>query len=151
MSDEIEIIRLKVGDEALARKAMSILIPEEESEHQVPTINHLKTLLANNSNCLILALIEELPVGFTIAYSMPRYSRDGQMAYLFDILVHIDHRRKGIGSRMIELLKKTFYAQGVDSIWVGTDIDNSPAIALYEATEANVFLHLFMNFGIRKC
>ena len=77
---------------------------------------------------------------------MPRYSRDGQIAYLYEIGVSLEHRRKGIASRMIGLLKECMRAQGVTSIWVGTETENTPALSLYEATGAKRDLSLIHEF-----
>lgn len=133
---EVEVRRLGVGDQQLAQTAMLLLVPEDERDGQVPSLEHLRQLLDSSSNCLILALLNGKPIGFTIAYTMPQYERDGKMAYLFDIGVVPEHHRKGIASRMIGLLKECMHRQGVSSVWVGADVNNTPAISLYESTGA---------------
>ena len=112
------------------------LIPEEERDAQIPSFEHLHELLAGPSNYLILALVDEKPIGFTIAYAMPRHDRNGQMAYLYEIGVKPEHRRRGIATRMIDLLKDCLRVQDVTGIWVGTVVENTPAKSLYEVTGA---------------
>ena len=73
---EVEVKRLVVGDEELAQTAMLLLVPEDERDGQTPSLGHLRQLLAAPSNCLILALLNREPIGFTIAYAMPRYDRE---------------------------------------------------------------------------
>jgi len=135
-SPKVEIRRLGIGDEQLAQTAMLLLVPEDERDGCTPSLEHLNTLLKSPSNYLILSLLDRNPIGFTIAYSMPTYARDGKMAYLYEIGVLPDHHRKGIGSRMIAFLKECMRDEGVNSMWVGADIKNTPAISLYEATGA---------------
>lgn len=133
---EVEVRRLGAGDEQVAQAAVLLLVPEDERDGCTPSLEHLRELLAASSNCLILALLDGDPIGFTIAYAMPRYAQDGKMAYLYEIGVLPEHRRRGIASRMIALLKECMRGQDINSIWVGADVENTPAISLYEATGA---------------
>jgi ribosomal protein S18 acetylase RimI-like enzyme len=56
------------------------------------------------------------------------------MVYLYEIENVADHRRKGLGRRMIDLLKEECRESDVEDIWVGTENDNIAAIRLYEST-----------------
>ena len=75
-------------------------------------------------------------MGFLLAYRFPRVDRDQDMIYLYEIGVLPEHRRHGIGSKMIQLLKEECRSRGITEVWVGTEADNVAARALYESTGA---------------
>lgn len=134
----LEIRRLEAGEEQLAQDAVLRLVPEDERNGHTPSLVHLRRLLAASSNYLILALLDGTPIGFAIAYAMPRYDRDGQMAYLYEIGVSKEHRRKGVATHMVDTLKACMADKGITSVWVGTEVENTPAVSLYEATGAKL-------------
>lgn len=135
----IKIRRLQPGDEALALRIVRDLISIEEREGAEPTLGHLKRMLAQNTNYLIVAAVEEplagsIPVGFARAYRMPDLCSDADMVYLFEIEVATAYRRQGIGKQMIELLKTLCLEDSAHYIWVGTENINVAAKRLYEST-----------------
>ena len=98
----------------------------------------MRRLLGRDENYLYLAKVEGRPVGFLIAHRFPRVDRDRDMVYLYEIDVATEHRRRGIGTRMIELLKEDCRGDGVLKIWVGAESDNVAARELYEKTGARL-------------
>jgi ribosomal protein S18 acetylase RimI-like enzyme len=110
------------------------LIPEDERNRRQPSIPHLQRYLAQDTNYLILASTEGIPVGFLSAYRMPALCCDASMVYLFEIEVAFPHRRHGLGKQMIHLLKALCKDTDVEDIWVGTENDNLAAKRLYEST-----------------
>jgi ribosomal protein S18 acetylase RimI-like enzyme len=135
----IKICRLQPGDEALALRIVRDLISIEEREGAEPTIGHLQRMLAQDTNYLIVATMEEspagsIPLGFVRAYRMPDLCSDADMVYLYEIEVATAYRRQGIGKQMIELLKTLCLEDSADYIWVGTENANVAAKRLYEST-----------------
>ena len=122
------------GDEEFAIEAVLKLKLEEERTGDTPSLVHMRSLLSDKRNIFIVARDDEKPVGFAIAYSMPRIDRDQNMVYLYEIEVDREHRRHGIGTKMIDLLKRLCRERPVLKIWVGTEESNIPAQRLYEAT-----------------
>ena len=134
----MEIRRLHLSDEALAREAATRLKSEEERHGYAPSLEHLRALLADLDNFLIVASEGRNPVGFLIAYRMPKIARDASMVYLYEIGVDPEYRRRGIATQMIQLLKALCRERDVVEIWVGTENDNAAARALYARTGAVV-------------
>jgi len=58
------------------------------------------------------------------------------MIYLYEIGVHPEYRRKGIGAALIGALKEDCRNRDILKIWVGTEADNLAARRLYESTGA---------------
>ena len=70
------------------------------------------------------------------AYCFPNVENADLHVYVFDIIVDERYQRTGIGSQLIEELKRQCLADGVCRIWVGTAIENMAAQRLYERTGA---------------
>ena len=131
----IEIRRLRIGDEAAAIEAIHELKPTEERNGQDASVEHMRQLLTSEENYVYIAYDDD-PIGFLLAYRFPRLDRDQNMIYLYEIDVHPEHRRMGIGTKLIEQLKDECRRNNVLKVWVGTEADNAAARALYESTGA---------------
>jgi ribosomal protein S18 acetylase RimI-like enzyme len=132
----MEIRRLQGSDYALLASAIQALIPEDERDGGVASDAHLKRALENPACYFIVCLTDATPVGYLSAFSFPAIDDDCSQVYLYDIVVDEQHRRKGIGSRMIEELKRQCKEDGADHIWVGTSLDNEAAQKTFEGTGA---------------
>jgi len=132
----MEIRRLQSGDCALLASAIQLLIPEDERRGGVAGNLHLRRALENPACYFIICIINSIPVGYLSAYSFPAVDADCSQVYLYDILVEEKHRRQGIGSRMIEELKRHCEADGADHIWLGTSLGNEAAQRTFEGTGA---------------
>lgn len=130
----VEVRRLQPGDEQLALQVVRDLMPADERDGREPGIPHLRHLLAQDTNYLIVAAVSGKPVGFLTAYRMPALCCDASMVYLFEIEVAPAHRRQGIGKQMVNLLKTVCRESDAEDIWVGTENDNIAAKRLYEST-----------------
>ena len=131
----MNIRRLQAGEEAAAVEAIHELKPVSERDGYDASPQHMRRLLQRDENYLIVAAQPDAtPVGFLIAYRVPRVDRDQNMIYLYEIAVRPDCRRQGIGSQMIDLLKHESSSDNIMEIWVGTELENTPARRLYEST-----------------
>jgi ribosomal protein S18 acetylase RimI-like enzyme len=92
--------------------------------------------LARRDCYFIVCLVDTTPVGYLSAYRFPEVESASFFVYLFDIIVDERFRRKGIGSRMIEELKKQCREDQVGWIEVGTAVENQAAQRTYEGTGA---------------
>ena len=133
-SDTMEIRRLKLGDEALAISAIHALKSAEERDGQDASQHHMQTLLERDEDHLIIARDGDRPIGFLLAYGLPRVDRDKNMTCLYEITVESTYRRRGIGSEMVRFLKDACADDNVMEIWLITAEDDAPARALYEST-----------------
>jgi aminoglycoside 3-N-acetyltransferase I len=132
----MEIIRLQGGDYALLATAIRTLIPEDERDRGVASDAHLERTLENKACYFIVCLIDSTPVGYLSAFGFPSIDCDASQVYLYDIIVDEEHRRKGIGSALVEELKRYCRDDGADHIWVGTSLENEPARKTFERTGA---------------
>ncbi len=130
----IEIRRLRQGDEQTAIDAVVNLKSEKERRGFQPGAHHMHEFLSRDENYLIVAFDKDLPVGFLVAYCMPMVARDGFMVCLYEIGVAPPYQRRGIGTKLINLLKFLCREKNVIEIWIETSNDNVAAKRLYTST-----------------
>lgn len=58
---------------------------------------------------------------------------DGDLEYELAIFVHQDHRRKGLGSGLLQILLGAAIEDGISYIWLSVERWNTIAISLYES------------------
>lgn len=131
---KIEIRRLQPGDEQIALQVVRHLMPVDERNGREPSIHHLKRMLRQDTNYLLIAAMDSTPVAFLTAYRLPALCCDASMVYIFEIEVDPAYQRQGIGKQLISLLKTVCRESDVEDIWVGTDNDNVGAKQLYAST-----------------
>lgn len=87
--------------------------------------------LANDDNILLLAYWEDQIAGFLTGYRLQRLDKRKAEVLLYEIEVHENFRKKGIGKALIASLKNWAKEVGADEIWVLTNRSNTAAMALY--------------------
>ena len=99
--------------------------------------------LANESNWLVVALVDDLVVGQCMAVILQTPDK-GSEIFLNEIGTGDDWRRQGIAESLMQALFKRADDAGIDEIWLGTEPDNVPARGLYKkhaATEEDAVIY----------
>ena len=126
---------LKPGDEIIAKNAIISLKSYLYSDAKNKlTTDYLKIFLQESRNYFIVALIENEPVGFILAYRLMRIDREQDMMFFYEIEVNVNHRRKGIGRELIKYLKNICKNENIMKMWVETNKSNIAAMNLYKST-----------------
>jgi ribosomal protein S18 acetylase RimI-like enzyme len=60
----------------------------------------------------------------------------GTEMFLYELAVHPDHRRRGIGRALVGALAELARDRGCYGMWVLTDAENAAALAAYRAAGA---------------
>lgn len=119
----IEVKRLGEGDEDRARDIVEAFYPDG-------ALN--KAFLSNESNYLLAAYVDGEFAGFLYAYELPRPDRVEPMMFLYSIDVLSEHRRKGVGNKLVEALRSVCAERGFMKMFVITGESNEAAVNLYE-------------------
>ena len=96
-----------------------------------PDDEYLQRLLANPDFIAIAAFSDAEVVGGLAGYALPKFEQARSEFYIYDLAVAEPHRRKGLATAMIGLLKEEATRRGVFVIFVQADYGDDPAIALY--------------------
>ena len=93
--------------------------------------------LADPDNWLFAAVEEERIVAFAYGYALHRLD-GGTMLYIHEVGVEDARQRQGIGTRLMEELKKTCREAGIRKLFLITDQENAGANALYTKVGGDV-------------
>src|SRR5690606_27981020 len=93
----------------------------------------------------LAAFDQEAVVGALAAYVLPKFEQARSEIYIYDLAVSGEHRRQGIATALINLLKHEANALGAYVIYVQADYGDDPAEALY--TKLGI-REVLMNFAI---
>ena len=132
----IEIRRLGRKDGDLALEAISQFKTEdwEDGKPKSLTENYLARFLRYDDHFLIIAIDDAEPVGYLLAYELPRIDRDQTMMLFYEIGVAESQRRQGIGAAMIDELRSICRERNIMKMWVQTSESNEAAMRLYQST-----------------
>ncbi len=81
-----------------------------------------------------MALVNEKPAGFALAYRLMRVDREKDMMFFYEIVVDKKHRNKGAGRALIQYLKEICRDEKVMKMWVSINRSNTAAMELYRST-----------------
>lgn len=128
--------QLASGDTALLRE-LNVLFGDafhdtETYWAQPPSDTYLTGVLARDHIVVLVALSREKVVGGLVAYELDKLERARRELYIYDLAVAATHRRQGIATALIELLREIAAERGSWVIYVQADYGDAPAIALYE-------------------
>lgn len=128
----MDIRRLGPDDSSLLETAVRhVLVPSEPA-----TAQHLVEAVADPQSYFLVSVQDGVPIGYLSAYKFPAVERSGFMVYLYDLVVVPEHRRCGIGTRLVQELKEWCRQDCVTRLWVGTTRENQAAQRTFAATGA---------------
>jgi ribosomal protein S18 acetylase RimI-like enzyme len=87
--------------------------------------------LANPAVVYWVAFEDTVPVGSLVCLLLPLDAGDGSEVLLYDIGVHHQWRRRGIGRALLTEMERWMQTHGVAEVWVLAD--NPAAVAFYRA------------------
>jgi ribosomal protein S18 acetylase RimI-like enzyme len=123
----MRIVHLGPGDERL------VLAGAELFDH-APTEAWTARFLSSPGHHLLFA-VDDGPVGFVSGVETTHPDKGTEM-FLYELSVHPDHRRRGIGTALVRALADLARQRGCYGMWVGTEPDNAAALATYRAADA---------------
>lgn len=106
----------------------------EMEDFTLPDADYLQTLLENENMIFYVAISENQVIGGLTAHILPSVYDATSEIYVYDMAVKPSHQRQGIGNQLIEELKKECLRLGYQEIFVQADIEDTHALAFYEAT-----------------
>ena len=108
-----------------------------------PSDAYLSDLLAKPHVIALVALCGGDVVGGLAAYQLDKFEQDRREIYIYDLAVIATCRRRGIATAMIRALQREARKRDAYVIFVQADIDDAPAIALYESLGVKETAHHF--------
>jgi ribosomal protein S18 acetylase RimI-like enzyme len=99
---------------------------------QYPSNDYLEKTLKNENTIFVVAKYGEEIIGGLTAHELASTYFEYNEVYVYDLAVHQDFQRKGIGTRLIEELKKSSCSKGDKEIFLQADVGDDYAINFYK-------------------
>jgi aminoglycoside 3-N-acetyltransferase I len=109
----------------------------------VPSDSYLESLLSKPHFIVIVAMRDNKVVGGLAAYELEKFEQDRREIYIYDLAVDVEHRRKGIATKLIQELQQIAKKRRAYVIYVQADQGDMPAIRLYESLGVKEDVHHF--------
>lgn len=128
-------VRLGPGDERVAHQLFVTMASVFEEAAGEP-IRHayVARLLGSDSFWAIAAFDGQEMVGGLTAHTLPLTRAESSEIFIYDIAVRAEHRRRGVGRRLVEHLRREAAAVGIHDVFVpADDDDDAHALEFYRA------------------
>ncbi len=138
-STPMDIRRLEVGDETLAREmfaTMAAVFAEDgdDLEDGKPIDDaYVRQLLARVDFWAVVAVDEGSVVGGVTAHALPMTRNRAVELFIYDLAVRSDRQRQGIGRALVSELLALARAAGIETSFVPADDEDTHALDFYRA------------------
>jgi aminoglycoside 3-N-acetyltransferase I len=112
-------------------------------QQAVPSDDYLSRLLDKPHFIAVVAMNGDELIGGLTAYQLDKFEQDRREIYIYDLAVAEPHRRRGVATGLIDELRRIASQRDVYVIFVQADLEDGPAIALYESLGARTTAHHF--------
>jgi ribosomal protein S18 acetylase RimI-like enzyme len=127
-----KVLRLTYSDTLLIQNLIDDFLTNEEN----PNVEHFINTVKDDRTYLYIAKTSQKIVGYCLVYRFPSIYSNHNLAYLYDIEVLREFRKKGIGKKLINSIKVQLAKDNVDNLWLGTATDNVSGQLLFSKTGA---------------
>ncbi len=139
--------RLSIDDRELARQTFLLMAEVFEEESTSLSDRYLDQLLSGRDFWAIAALLGNDVVGGITAHTLPMTRSETSEVFIYDIAVHVDHQRRGIGRELVSALRADAAALGIHDIFVPADNDDAHALDFYRRLGAEPSPVTFFTFS----
>lgn len=112
-------------------------------QQSVPSDDYMARLLGKQHFIAVVGMKNEEVVGGLAAYQLDKFEQDRREIYIYDLAVVDSHRRRGVATGMIGELRRIASERNVYVIFVQANVEDGPAIALYESLGTKETAHHF--------
>ena len=101
-----------------------------------PQPDAVSRFLSDPRHHILLAYENGKPVGFVSGVELTHPDKGTEM-FLYELAVDDEHRRRGVGTELVEALRGLAVEHGCYDMWVLTDDDNEAALRTYRKAGAD--------------
>ena len=116
----------------------SEIVPEEYS------VESLKEFLFKTESIFVVAYRDELFAGMASAKILNKPNGEVWL-YIGEVDVCENHQKRGVGKAIMNYLFSIAQESDMDEVWLGTEVENTPANALYKSLKPSE-IQLFVGY-----
>jgi aminoglycoside 3-N-acetyltransferase I len=131
--DGIRIVRLGPGQAAIAAKLFAMMAEVFGEARDPLTEDYVARLLDRVDFWAIAALAGNETVGGLTAHTLPMTRSESAEIFIYDIAVHPDAQRKGIGRRLVAAVREQAAMLGIRDVFVPAENEDQHALDFYRA------------------
>jgi len=130
------ITRYNHPDQNWLETVLSLRAEFGDKDSPEPFASFINGRLEDESMLLILAWVEETPVGYGLAFDvaehpfMPEWTRTG---YITQFLVSRGYRQRGVGKILMDYIDDWFHSRGIQKVLLNVNIENKTGIRFWES------------------
>jgi aminoglycoside 3-N-acetyltransferase I len=133
ISNEIQYLQLNVNNLEEIVKLIKLYENVFEMEpFEYPSHDYLEKILKNKNIIFMVAKYEDEIIAGLTAHQLASIYCESNEVYVYDLAVHKDFQRNGIGTRLLEELRKIICDKGDIEIFLQADIGDVFAIDFYK-------------------
>jgi aminoglycoside 3-N-acetyltransferase I len=133
----IRVRRLGSNDRPDARRLFATMAEAFEEDYAPLSDRYLDQLMCRREFWALAAFIEDAIVGGITAYTLPMTNRESSEIFLYDIAVLSAYRRKGIGRRLLAVLRHQASQAGIQELFVAAESADEHALDFYHHLGGN--------------
>ena len=125
----------------------AVLASAFDEPAEVLRAEYVEELLADPSFWAVAALEEGRVVGGITAHTIPMTRSPSAELFVYDLAVHEDFRRRGVGARLVHTLRMLAADAGITVTFVPAESDDLDAIAFYRSLAGRESSASFFTWG----
>ncbi len=125
--------RLSAGDRDVARRLFTLMAEVFDEGCEPLSDAYVDSLLSREGFWAVAAFAGEELVGGLTAHTLPMTRSESAEIFIFDIAVHADHQRRGVGRRLVTTLREEAARAGIETVFVPADDEDEHALDFYRA------------------
>jgi aminoglycoside 3-N-acetyltransferase I len=146
---DVEVKRLTLDDRELARTLFATMADIFEEDRSDLSDGYIDKLLGNDDFWAIAAMSDGSVIGGLTAHTLPMTTYETSELFVYDIAVHADYRRRGVGRQLLNELRKLGSDVGAREVCVPADMEDLPALDFYRALKGVETSVAFFSYRVK--
>ena len=149
MDSQYRIRQLGIADSDVARATFALMARVFDEADTALSDAYIDWLLARPDFLAFAAVDGSSVVGGLTAHVVPLTTRQRSEVFIYDIAVATEHRRRGIGRRLLEAVRIAARGLGIETVFVLADNEDAHALDFYRAVGGAPSSVTLFEFGDR--
>lgn len=98
-----------------------------------PSSDYVARLLSRSDFWAIAGLVDGKPIGGLTAFSLPLTRTETTELFIYDIAVLPEYQRRGIGRRLVQMVRELAAENSITTTWVPADNEDGHALEFYRS------------------